>query len=113
MKFHKLVLSSICFLIFINHCYSQEIKEKTVQLKVNIQELKDFNDNVKLIFNRTDTIDLINKSKTSFERELKRKLDFYRPQLTMLMCNINGVGKDDIIIQSSYFLNDSSNIVVN
>ena len=113
MKFHKLVLSSICFLIFINHCYSQEIKEKTVQLKVNIQELKDFKENVKLIFNRTDTIDLINKSKTSFEGELKGRFDFERPQSARLMVNADGEGLDDKIIQSPYFLIDSNHIVVN
>ncbi|WP_409150112.1 TlpA family protein disulfide reductase [Sphingobacterium sp. BS-2] len=113
MKFHKIVLSSICFLIFINHCYSQEINEKTVQLKVNIQELKDFNDNVKLIFNRTDTIDLINKSKTCYEGELKRNFDFEQPKSARLMVNADGVGQDDKIIQSPYFLIDSSNIVVN
>src|SRR5690606_15498875 len=113
MKFHKLVLSSICFLIFINHCYSQEIKEKTVQLKVNIQELMDFKENVKLIFNRTDTIDLISKSKTSFEGELKGRFDFERPQSARLMVNADGVGQDVKIIQSPYFLIDSSNIVVN
>lgn len=113
MKFHKLVLSSICFLIFINHCYSQEIKEKTVQLKVNIQELKDFKENVKLIFNRTDTIDLINKSNTSFEGELKGRFDFERPQSARLMVNADGEGLDDKIIQSPYFLIDSNHIVVN
>src|SRR5690606_20117119 len=113
MKFHKLVLSSICFLIFINHCYSQEIKEKTVQLKVNIQELKDFKENVKLIFNRTDTIDLINKSKTSFEGELKERFDFEQPQAARLMVNSSGVGQDHKIIQSPYFLIDSRNIIVN
>src|SRR5690606_17489387 len=56
---------------------------------------------------------LINKSKTSFEGELKGRFDFERPQSARLMVNVNGVGQDDKIIQSPYFLIDSSNIVVN